>query len=501
MNVWFSEGDSKGWAIDEDLRLLKGALEGGFHESTLGNADVVVAVWWWKLLRIPPGRLAGKFVIALADNPPFRYIRHPSFIQGVELVDMWVGRSSEAVRQFGELRLPVLFAPYAVDLSIFRPLDDRKLLREQFVGENGIPANRVLIGNFHRDTDGGPDGGPKVQKAPEVFLEVLQGLQQRGVPVHAVLAGPRRHWLKRALASAGILFTFVGDSNIAGDDYPANIIPRTALNDLYNVLDLYIITSRWEGGPHSVLEACASGCPAISTPVGVAADLLPPGRIFNSISEGIDCAESALSERPVTNSDVEKSRGAVAAGHSAEALGTHFRAILEEGGRRRGSGRTIRWRKRTDLPGVIGSLHRFLSRSGPALKLSLPLPVASGDRNGDMLLQWVRQNAKQLRLSIVADSAAHVRVERRSHGLCLTGVATGRSIELHFDLEEFLANSSKDYLASGAMLTAPSDFCDGSRETDDCAQIVVRSLAGPEKLSESGNAFVKAAVMLREEGC
>ncbi len=42
----------------------------------------------------------------------------------------------------------------------------------------------------------------------------------------------------------------------------------------YHALDLYIISSRCEGGPLSLLESWATGVPVISTKVGMPADLI-----------------------------------------------------------------------------------------------------------------------------------------------------------------------------------------------------------------------------------
>jgi len=44
--------------------------------------------------------------------------------------------------------------------------------------------------------------------------------------------------------------------------------------DFYRSLDAYICTSRTEGGPHPILEASSCGIPVISTPVGIAPELI-----------------------------------------------------------------------------------------------------------------------------------------------------------------------------------------------------------------------------------
>jgi len=47
--------------------------------------------------------------------------------------------------------------------------------------------------------------------------------------------------------------------------------------EFYRGLDAYICTSRTEGGPHPLLEAAACGVPLISTPVGLAPQLISHG--------------------------------------------------------------------------------------------------------------------------------------------------------------------------------------------------------------------------------
>ena len=44
--------------------------------------------------------------------------------------------------------------------------------------------------------------------------------------------------------------------------------------DFYQKLDVYICTSRTEGGPHPLLEASSCGIPVISTKVGIAPNLI-----------------------------------------------------------------------------------------------------------------------------------------------------------------------------------------------------------------------------------
>ena len=46
------------------------------------------------------------------------------------------------------------------------------------------------------------------------------------------------------------------------------------INDLYNIFDLYIVSSRIEGGPQAIMEAAYTKTPIVSTDVGVASEIL-----------------------------------------------------------------------------------------------------------------------------------------------------------------------------------------------------------------------------------
>ena len=53
------------------------------------------------------------------------------------------------------------------------------------------------------------------------------------------------------------------------------------LNEFYNILDLYIVASRVEGGPASLMECAILKIPIISTNVGIASEVLNKNSIFN----------------------------------------------------------------------------------------------------------------------------------------------------------------------------------------------------------------------------
>lgn len=278
MRYYPTAGDKHGWAIDEDLRLIRGALHGSADESALWRADIVHAPFWMALAMHDPEVLRRRFVIAHADNPPFFYLTQPEFAAGQRMVDLWVARSREAAEQFAALGLPAVHVPYAIDETLFFPMANRGDLRRK----HGIPEGAYVIGNFHRDSEGADLEQPKFQKSPETFAAILRMVREQGIEPHVLLAGPRRHWIRKALAREGISFTFVGRHDVEGDDMAENILSRERLNELYNACDLYLIASRWEGGPQSAMEAAAARVKILSLPLGVAADILEGDSLFDT---------------------------------------------------------------------------------------------------------------------------------------------------------------------------------------------------------------------------
>src|SRR5690606_29876854 len=107
-------------------------------------------------------------------------------------------------------------------------------------------------------------------------------------------------WIREQLDREGIAHTFVGRDGMIGDDFGVNILTRPQLNELYNAADLYLVPSRWEGGPQSVMEAAACRCKILSTPLGLARDILEPASLFRSAAEGAEILARDIRESSLT---------------------------------------------------------------------------------------------------------------------------------------------------------------------------------------------------------
>ena len=246
------------------------------------------AAWWPSGLVLGTDLLADKTVVCFADNAPSFYARQPEFLAVRPFVDRWIARSRQALEEFSSLGIRAHFAPYCTDPATFCRLPSADAGLRALRRRLGVPDDAYLIGNFHSDTAFtlGPDR-PKWQKGPDVFAEIVRRVRESEPRARVLLAGPRRHWLRRRLRTLGVPVYFVG-REAEGDDLGTNVLNRRELNRLYNLLDLCLVSSRWEGGPHSLLEACFAGTKALSTRVGVAEDLLEDESLFNTIPEAVD---------------------------------------------------------------------------------------------------------------------------------------------------------------------------------------------------------------------
>ncbi|MFH1070342.1 MAG: glycosyltransferase [Candidatus Glassbacteria bacterium] len=282
MKVFFTGGDGVGWALDEDAKLTKLALEGMVEYTDLHGCDVIHTVWISALSQLMEKDLQGKTILCHAHGEAFRYLRTPGFRALFKRVSCFVARSRQGEQQYRSLGMPAFYLPYPVDISTFKPLESQDPSVNDFISSWSIPRDKYLIGNFNRDSSGVNLNKPKLEKGTDIFLEILLLLQKRGLPIHVVLAGPRRHWIISCLNERKIPYTFVGNPSNE-DDVISNTLDRKQLNILYNLINLYLISSRSEGGPQSVFEASASRCKIISNTVGDVPQVLEPGCIYDSI--------------------------------------------------------------------------------------------------------------------------------------------------------------------------------------------------------------------------
>ncbi|MCP8319030.1 MAG: glycosyltransferase [Candidatus Methylarchaceae archaeon HK01B] len=316
------------WALDDHLDLTRRALEGIVEFTDLDHCEVVHSVWWERLLNLPKKLLLGKRIICHMSSRPFHFLKQPRFLLARKLVGRWIVRTKEAQRELHSVGIDCELIPFTIDKDLFRPLlpNDSALIEMRQRWD--IPSDCYLIGNFHRDTEGSDLRTPKALKGPDIFAEILLGLFSRGYRVHVLLAGPRRFWIRRRLAELRVPFTFIGDLVEGTDDIGINTLPRPTLNLLYNLLDLYLITSRCEGAPRTLMESVAAQCKVISTRVGLAEDILEPACIYSSPPEAVNIIERDIHTNSL-EATIEPQFHRILNNHTTDISHLHFRRLYE----------------------------------------------------------------------------------------------------------------------------------------------------------------------------
>ena len=237
--------------------------------NSVKKADIVwiISPWIWK--NIKTKYLRDKKVVCSIyhiDFDKFTEKDKEEFYVRDEFVDFYHVISNKTVSQLRRLTdKKIISIPFWVDQNIFYEIQNKKDLRKKF----NFNTDDYLIGSFQRDTEGSDLVTPKLIKGPDIFLEIVSDLFTKNKSIKIVLAGKRRNFLIENLKKRVVQFKYF------------EMVTSSDLNELYNILDLYLVTSRLEGGPQAILECGISKTPILSTDVGVAPEILNKKSIFN----------------------------------------------------------------------------------------------------------------------------------------------------------------------------------------------------------------------------
>jgi hypothetical protein len=161
---------------------------------------------------------------------------------------------------------PIVKANFWINGDNFYNIDNKEELRKKW----NLDGNKYIVGSFQRDTKGKLKCKlPKLSKGPDIFSKIVRNMKIRRDNIVVLLTGRRRNYIISELENANIKYIYHEMVNV------------TELNELYNCLDLYIVSSRVEGGPRSIMECGLSKTPIISTDVGIAKSILNPEAIYD----------------------------------------------------------------------------------------------------------------------------------------------------------------------------------------------------------------------------
>ena len=237
--------------------------------KTAYRADIIWLIASWNWLGVKEKYLDKKKVLCSIyhiDEEKFDETEERNFIQRDQFVDEYHVISKKTKSQIERLtKKKITSIPFWVNTDIWFEIKDREKLRKKYNFQN----DKFYIGSFQRDSEGSDTNKPKLSKGPDRFIKIVDSLRDRHKDIHIVLTGKRRDYLINELNKLGIEFSYF------------EMVDFKTINELYNCLDLYIVASRFEGGPQSILECGITNTPIISTDVGVASEILSPQSIFD----------------------------------------------------------------------------------------------------------------------------------------------------------------------------------------------------------------------------
>jgi glycosyltransferase involved in cell wall biosynthesis len=259
---------NESWIVD---RLRKEWYENNVETSSenIKESDIVwiIAPWTWK--KVSKKQLKQKIVVCTIHHLNHELNSksgYQNFIKRDKYVNYYHVITEKSKNELQKITYkPIFVSEFWLNQKLFFQIKDRGKLREKY----NLSSKDFLIGSFQRDTEGKDLISPKLIKGPDIFIEILKNnfLDQENLKI--ILTGKRRAYIIEQLEKLNIEFLYF------------EMVTFKELNELYNLLDLYIVSSRKEGGPQQILEAAITKTPIVSTNVGLADLFLSPESIYN----------------------------------------------------------------------------------------------------------------------------------------------------------------------------------------------------------------------------
>ena len=259
---------NESWIIDR----MKEEFENynpDFVTNNIKECDIIwiIAPWMWK--KIPKKYLKSKTVVCSIhhlEEKDFSGKPLKEFYKRDKHVDFYHTISEKSKIEIQKLTSKkIISIPFWINENIFFPIEDRSTLRSKY----DLNEDSFIIGSFQRDTEGKDLKSAKLIKGPDRFVEIVKNLALKNDNLIVLLTGYRRQYVIKRLEEENIQYKYI------------EMVDFENLNELYNCLDLYIVSSRVEGGPQAILECGITKTPIISTDVGVASEVLASESIFN----------------------------------------------------------------------------------------------------------------------------------------------------------------------------------------------------------------------------
>jgi glycosyltransferase involved in cell wall biosynthesis len=315
--AYLAEGT--GWVIDEIGEVLRGELgerclmrvgcdPRGYRGVTLhyGSSPLYLKNARFRAAH-PSNRLLFTWSHGLPSNPDPNIQEQIAYLREgaawADRVHVWTTTARDFLRAHDVPAEKIVHIPLGVDTRLFRPSTsaERSAARTRLE----VPEDAICVGSFQKDSPGWDNANREMKwiKGPDVLADVLERLAQR-YRLFVLLTSPARGYLIERLERAGIA-------------YRHDVLPdQAALASHYHALDLYLITSRDEGGPMSLLEGMASGVPLISTRMGMPKDVIGQGETgllaeVDDVEGLVSAAQRLIDNRELATRIAQEARRAV----------------------------------------------------------------------------------------------------------------------------------------------------------------------------------------------
>jgi glycosyltransferase involved in cell wall biosynthesis len=227
-----------------------------YNCNNINDSDIIWLLPSWQWANIPLELLKTKKVVATVHHiVPNKFNLH-EFKARDQFVDCYhvpCSQTKENIKK--HTNKPIKIAGYWLNAEVWQPLD-----KEECRKDLNLDLNEYIIGSFQRDTEGSDLKTPKLEKGPDRFIEYAKKINKDNLRI--LLGGWRRQYIINRLEEENIKYTYI------------ELAPREILKKMYASCDLYVVSSRHEGGPQSLLEASAMEVPIVSTKMGMAPDVL-----------------------------------------------------------------------------------------------------------------------------------------------------------------------------------------------------------------------------------
>ena len=260
---------NESWIVDK-MRSEFYSSNSEITTEKIKNADIVWVIAPWLVHKLKTTKFKDKKVLCSVyhlDESQSNKEDIENFKKFDHYVDMYHTISLKSKNQIEKYTSkPVIQVPLWVNSNDFYPIMNKSELRNKY----GLCNSDYLVGSFQRDSLGTDLSKPKLIKGPDIFLEIVKKLSNQNENLKVILAGKRRDYVIKNLLDLDIDFKYY------------EMAPTVILNELYNILDIYIVSSRVEGGPQAIVESAITKTPIVSTNVGVASQVLNPKSLFDS---------------------------------------------------------------------------------------------------------------------------------------------------------------------------------------------------------------------------